>query len=331
VVQPMGRFKVGFSYAVPDSIMEDQSQTFGPLDLNASIQPFNPGVRIASYIINFNNENNVYNIGPSIATEITDNFSTGLTLYYYQKKQLWILNQVIKTTNGGYELTNQYYHADEKGVRPVLGFMWSPASNVSIGLALSKVFIERSDTSIQFAYRRENIAVDNIPADNNSVSLPDGPSSTNAKRTNPKQISLGVAWFPSPSFLLTTDLNYYSAKSTEKIVTFKGHEDSGIEDVLNIAVGTEYYLTRNWAMRAGLYTDYANTPEVQSGGVNQNEHIDLYGGTLSMSHFTRNTSVTLGGGLTYGSGKAQIIGNRTDIQTADSQGWMLFLSSSYSY
>ncbi len=28
VVQPLGKFKVGFSYAVPDSIMEDQSQTF---------------------------------------------------------------------------------------------------------------------------------------------------------------------------------------------------------------------------------------------------------------------------------------------------------------
>ncbi len=328
VVQPMGRFKVGFSYAVPDSIMEDQSQTFGPLDLSASIQPLNPGVRIASYVINFNNENNVYNIGPSVATELTDNLSMGLTLYYYQKKELWILNQIIKTTNGGYELTNQYYHANEKGLRPILGFMWTPANNVSIGLALSKVFIEGSDTSTQLAYSRENITVD---GNSKLVSLPDGPSGTSARRKTPKQISLGAAWFPSPSFLLTTDLNYYSAKSTEKIVTFKGHEDSGIEDVINIAVGTEYYFTRNWAMRAGLYTDYANTPEVQSGGINQAEHIDLYGGTLSMSHFTRNTSVTLGGGLTYGSGKAQIIGNSTGIQTADSQGWMLFLSSSYSY
>jgi long-chain fatty acid transport protein len=331
VVQPMGRFKVGFSYAVPDSIMEDQSQTFGPLDLNTSIQPFNPGVRIASYTINFNNENNVYNIGPSIATEITANLSTGLTLYYYQKKELWILNQIIKTTNGGYELTNQYYHTNEKGLRPVLGFMWSPANNVSIGLALSKVFIEKSDTSTQFAYSRENIAVDSNPADNKVISLPDGTSNTNTKRTTPKQISIGAAWFPSASFLLTTDLNYYSAKSTGKIVTFKEHEDSGIQDVINIAVGTEYYFTRNWAMRAGIYTDYANTPEVQSGGVNQDEHIDLYGGTLSISHFTRNTSVTLGGGLTYGTGKAQIISGRTDIQTADSQGWMVFLSSSYSY
>lgn len=84
-------------------------------------------------------------------------------------------------------------------------------------------------------------------------------------------------------------------------------------------------------MRAGLYTDYANTPEVRSGGINQEEHIDLYESMPSISHFTRNTSVTSGGGLTYGSGKAQIINSITDIQTADSQGWMVFPSPSYSY
>ncbi len=333
VVQPLGRFKVGFSYAVPDSSMEDQSQTFGSLDLNASIKPFNPGVGISSYIINFNNENNVYNIGPSIATEITDNISTGLTLYYYQRKALWILNQIIKTTNDGFEQTNQYYHADEKGIRPVLGFMWSPVNNVSIGLALSKVFITSSNIDIQSSYVRENIYTS--PTNSSEKSLPGDPTnpsgSSNDKRKTPKQISLGLAWFPSASVLLTTDINYFSVKSVGDIVSFKGHTDSGIEDVVNIALGTEYYFTRNWALRAGLYTDYANTPDVQTGGINQNEHIDLYGGTMSISHFTRNTSVTLGGGLTLGSGKAQILSGRTDIQTVDSKGWMLFLASSYSY
>ncbi len=333
VVQPLGRFKVGFSYAVPDSSMEDQSQTFGPQDLNTAIQPYNPGVRISSYIINFNNENNVYNVGPSIAAELTDNFSTGLTLYYYQKKTLTVLNQIIKTTNNGYELTNEYYHANEQGLRPVLGFMWSPANNMSLGLALSKVFITSANADFQYSYVRDNIY--SRPSSSSDVNLPgdlNKPSkSSDDKRKTPKQVSLGIAWFPTASFLLTTDLNYYSAKSIEKIMTFNGHEDSGIEDVINIAVGTEYYFTRNWAMRAGFYTDYANTPEVQSGGVNQAEHIDLYGGTASISHFTRNTSVTLGGGLTYGTGKAQIISDATNIQTVDSQGWMIFLSSSYSY
>ena len=44
VVQPIGKFKVGLSYAVPDSSMEDQQQLFTDLPLSASIQPFNPGV-----------------------------------------------------------------------------------------------------------------------------------------------------------------------------------------------------------------------------------------------------------------------------------------------
>ncbi|MGC1456505.1 MAG: outer membrane protein transport protein [Nitrospirota bacterium] len=333
VVQPLGRFKIGFSYAVPDSIMEDQSQTFGSLDLNASIQPLNPGVRISSYIINFNNENNVYNIGPSIATEITDNLSTGLTLYYYQRKTLWILNQIIKTTNDGFEQTNQYYHANERGLRPILGFMWSPVNNVSVGLAMSKVFITSSSIDFQSSYVRENIFTS--PTNSSEKSLPGDPNnpsgSSDDKRKTPKQISLGIAWFPSASLLLTADINYFSVKSVGDIVSFKGHADSGIEDVVNIALGTEYYFTRNWALRAGLYTDYANTPDVQTGGINQNEHIDLYGGTMSISHFTRNTSVTLGGGLTLGSGKAQILSGRTDIQTVDSKGWTLFLASSYSY
>jgi hypothetical protein len=131
VVQPLGGFRVGLSYAVPESLMEDQAQTFTDLPLSTAIQPYNPpGVRISSYIINFNNESNTYNFGPTIAKDITDDLSAGLTLYYYKRKALWILNQIIKTDNGGYELTNQYYHSDETGFRPVLGFMWSPAKNV---------------------------------------------------------------------------------------------------------------------------------------------------------------------------------------------------------
>ncbi len=331
VIQPLGRFKVGFSYAVPDSIQEDQSQTFHNLPLNTSIQPYNPGVSISSYIINFNDQNTVYNVGPSIAMEISDNLSVGATFYYYQKQELWILNQLIKTTNGGYEWTNNYYHSEEKGARPVLGLMWTPMDNVSVGLTLSKVLLWESDTTSQYTYRRENINVDANPADGNVASLPDGQISLSTRRTMPKQISLGIAIFPSPSFLVSADVRYYSAKSIDDIVSFRGDTANGIKDVLNYAVGTEYYLSRQWALRGGLYTDFANTPQIVSGGTNQKEHVDIYGGTLSTSYFTRNTAVTLGGSLALGSGQAQIIGNSTSIQDVATTGWLLFLSSSYSY
>jgi long-subunit fatty acid transport protein len=101
--------------------------------------------------------------------------------------------------------------------------------------------------------------------------------------------------------------------------------------VNNLSLGAEYYLTKTVAMRAGFFTDFANTKKISSDKINQDEHIDLYGTTFSISRFTRNTSVTLGSGYTYGKGEAQIIGGSNKVQDAVSQGWMLFLSSSYSY
>jgi long-chain fatty acid transport protein len=178
--------------------------------------------------------------------------------------------------------------------------------------------------------QRENIATGPNPGDSSLVSLPDEPSVTNQKRIMPKQVSLGAAWFPSSSLLLSADINYFSIKSVGDIVTLRSRQEE-LKDVLNIAVGTEYYVSKNLALRGGVYTDYANTPKISTGDVNQSEHIDIYGVTASVSHFTRNTAVTLGGGTTYGRGKSQIIGNSAAIQNASQQGWMLFLSSSYSY
>lgn len=320
VVQPLGKFKIGISYAVPESMMEDQDQVFHDIPLNASIAPYNPGTNISSYIINFNNESNAYNFGPSIAAELNDKMSMGLTLYYYQKKTQWILNQIIKTNTGGSEWTNDYYQAEEWGFRPILGFIFTPVDKVTVGLAISKVMVQSSDTRFQHAYRRENIAVDADPANNNVSILPDGQLSTDQKRKYPTQISLGVAFFASQSLLLTGDINHYTAVS-----------EHNIEAVNNLALGAEYYLSKSLAIRGGVYTDYANSPTITSGSTDQGEHIDMYGGTLSLSHFTRNTSVTLGGGYTFGKGNAQIISNSTKIQDASTQGWMFFLSSSYSY
>src|SRR5512147_1554269 len=340
VVMPMGEdYKIGFSYALPDYITSDQEQTFQDLQLSAAVQPFNPGVIITSYMINFNEESNTYNIGPSVAKELTDRLSTGLTLYYYQRKALRILNQVIKTarknpdgslSNPGSEQTTDFFHSTESGVRPVLGFMWSLPNSVAVGLALSKVFILKSASSFHSSDQRINIAQDSDPTHNTSISIPAGPSSSDTKRTTPKQMSLGVAWFPSSSLLLSADLNFYTAKSVGDIVLFKASSEP-LADIVNVALGTEYYITKNWAARAGFYTDFANTPKIVEGGVNQAEHIDNYGVAASISHFTRNTSVTLGTGFTYGTGQSQIIGDSTSIQEAESRGWMINLSSTYAY
>ena len=336
VVQPVGKFRIGISYAVPESIMENQDQTFNNLAL--SNQVANPNVDIKSYIINFNNESNTYNFGPSIAMELNSKLSAGLTLYYYQKRTMFILNQILKTDRidptisaggPGYEWSNVKRLSTEWGFRPVLGFMLTPVDNVSVGLALSKVFIEGSNTMWQVSQRAQNIS----PGEVDYINLPDGQTTTNQTSKYPTQISLGVAWFPTQSLLLTADVNYVTKVNEQDVVVNNAMYGLRPEAkaVTNIALGGEYYVSKSLAMRAGLYTNYANTPQIVSGVKDQNEHIDMYGGTLSLSHFTRNTSVTLGGGYTYGAGKTQIIGDSLKIQDAESKGWMFFLSSSYSY
>jgi hypothetical protein len=112
---------------------------------------------------------------------------------------------------------------------------------------------------------------------------------------------------------------------------FTKNDNQNAEQVTNVALGSEYYVSKNVALRGGLYTNYANTPKLNSTDVNQAEHIDLYGATASISHFTRNTAVTFGGGYAYGTGKAQIISNNNAIQDAESKGWTAFLAASYSY
>ena len=75
IVQPLGKGRIGFSYAVPDSILEDQNQTF-----------FNPNATTARYALNFNKNDNTYNFGPSYALELTKEFSIGTTLYAHYRK-----------------------------------------------------------------------------------------------------------------------------------------------------------------------------------------------------------------------------------------------------
>jgi len=67
IVKPMGNFKVGFSYAVPDAVSEDQNQNFS-----------NVSSTVSRFTMNLNNRDSTYNFGPSIAAEINNDLSVGL-------------------------------------------------------------------------------------------------------------------------------------------------------------------------------------------------------------------------------------------------------------
>lgn len=133
-------------------------------------------------------------------------------------------------------------------------------------------------------------------------------------------MAIGAAYFADRNLLLSGDLTYHTAVKDpvygEKVAT------------INAALGTEYYLSRKMAVRAGLFTNRANTPNIQAGVTSIEEQINIYGASLSVSSFSGSASVTLGGSVNYGKGKSQIL-NDTSVQDASTLGWLIFLSSSY--
>lgn len=313
ISQPIGKIKIGFSYAVPDSALEDQDQTFYNLPSTLT------GYTVPQYVINFNNEDNTYNIGPSIAIDLGKKAAIGLTLYGHIRHSQWIFNENVflkdSSNNISTNWTNQYFEASEEGIKPVLGIIFSPVDKFSIGLVGSKTFLFSQETTFQQTVKAYN----KTDIDRTVVT-------SNDKKKYPYQLGIGAAYFPTKALLISADLNYFSPVKYEDVIL--GHQDRRY--VLNGTVGIEYYFTPKYAMRLGAYTNMANTKKM-GASVNENEQIDIYGGSLSLSHFTRNTSVTIGGTYSQGNGKSRIIRDSNAIQDASIKAWSIFISSSYSY
>lgn len=319
VVQPLGDGMIGFSYAVPNSSEEDQDQSFP--GINTSLSPL---LGPAEFIINFNNSDNTYNFGPSYSYKINNALSIGGTLYFHYRKQQRISNTILLYSSDRV-WGNDYFELEELGIKPLLGVMWSPAKQWSLGMTMSKVnILDSTITSHQtcLGANSGSYAATALCQTGNIVAHQ--VVSSDEKGRYPLNVTLGAAWFASDALLLSADMGYYDA--------VQAGADSRTS-VVNVALGSEYYLNPRWAVRAGFYTDNANTPKLQSNftAYNQNENVDLYGISASISHFTRNSALTFGFNYSSGEGKAQIVAGDPTLQDVTMQNFGISLAASYSY
>jgi len=307
IVRKFGRGKLGLSYAVPDSIQRQQKQTFNNI---VSIFPGNP---IQKYTININDNDKTYLFGPSYAYEVSDSFTVGATLYAYYRDMEIIRTQLLQYEQGHYTLMNYYETKTAWGYKPILGVIWEPLDKLAIGLSATKIFVTSSEHESQLILSDTS---GTYSTSENTINLTR--TTDNEKDKFPLATSLGLTYFASPRLLFAGDIKYH-----EKV--------SDKEAVLNYFLGTEYYFTDSLAMRAGFYTDMANTPSVSSNKTNQREHIDIYSASLSFTMFQKRSSITLGMSYGFGEGEAQVVSNSTSIQDAEIRNLAVYLSASYSY
>lgn len=303
----------GFSYAVTDFEVEDQDTRLTSI----------PGIPL--FVININNNEKVTKFGPSYAIKLNDQWNFGATLYIHDRQKDLINNQWVRRSDNSFEWSSLYFETSESGLEPIIGLMWTPNDSISIGLSVRKTLISSSHT------RTQQICSSDIndPAVQSNQCIPIAGSpidptigSSKGERDLPLNIRLGFAYFPSSRLLYSADLSYFESVNSTSF---------NAEEVINIAIGAEYYLNAEWALRAGLYTNNANTPDISSNQLNQSDHVDLTGFSLSMTRFSKKSSLTVGLTAASGDGEAQVISGSSQIQKLEQTTETIYLSTAYNF
>ncbi len=295
---------IGFSYAVQDSLMEEQNQTF-----------HNPTAAVTEWTLNYLKDYSIYNIGPSIAWDASKDLKVGITLYYHYKKYKVVNNSFQYYVDGTTRWTNTLLREENQGFRPIIGALYSPENGkYAAGLTITQTFL--TDSSIYFQQTQKTPTVGGAYSTNPYFNT----QRFNGETSCPYTAKFGVAYFPSNAMLAAGDISY-----TGPVTDIWGDR----QPVINAALGFEYYLSTFYAIRAGIYTDRSNTKAVSTAS--DPEHIDLYGVSFSGSYFVKGSTVTFGLTDSYGKGQHWINSAATASGTMTMNSLMIFLGSSYSY
>ncbi|MBE0471453.1 MAG: hypothetical protein IBX55_18330 [Methyloprofundus sp.] len=339
VVQPLGNGTIGFSIAIPNYELEDQSDSFTNLEaserLKTGIGPAGntftaiPNSAVRKQEVDYNNADNTTLVGASYAQPITESLSLGATLYGYIRKKEMTLKQIsiIEGTGSTY-LKDSFYQkvqTEEFGFQPRLGLMWAPIDKLSIGLMAQTTFMvsENPDSRIEqslcgtagcYEYNATTDTYDLKDDDaffNEEIGLVE-----TAKNALPVEVNLGIAYFPSSRLLFSGDFSY--ATETDRY-----------QATWNAAAGAEYFLNANWAIRGGAYTNNANTHADVSQYVDP--HINELGMSFSVSRYTKTTNITAGLSYLSGKGEANLFSSSDHTQDINTSGLSLYLSTSASF
>ncbi len=232
-----------------------------------------------------------------------------------------------KTINGNYSLI-------VRGIEPSLGAQFVFNNDLVFGGSVRTTFLSKQnykrqiDQTSYYQFLDGSIvtksdldgsdigATWNDPADykdNSIVSPARGIATPGAEYSTAKPFSKwpttirgGVAWFASPTFLLTADVIHTTAATDVD----ENLQALARNAVTNYAAGIEYYITPSLPFRMGGFTNFDARPSLSENTFNsQLEKIDYYGGSAYLSW--SETSSQFGGGAVYqvGRGKANKTGS----------------------
>lgn len=338
-IQKTKKFTFAITVSSPDSEFYDQRDN---AIISIDNTPFNLNV-------NYNYTDMIYELGPSFAFLLHKKVAIGFSVFIRYRD----IKNIIQTTylyegesNGvdmkGFQISSVYTNSRIIGFTPQFGLQVMPINKLSIGYNISIPFDVVNIYSYQSTDSLEQKYYDStndrwISSKSSYTQIDDNRIKVlnifNNGLFNPLYIkqSLGFAIFISKSILLSIDGFLYIPIQDYKIYTNPNRRNELLNVIGNAAIGFEWYITPNFPFRVGLFTNFTNNQEIKKGDKDMKDWIHLFGGSFSLGFSTSDLSINFGAVISGGGGKAQIIGDSTDIQDLTMVTANVFISGGYQF
>ncbi len=307
--------------------------------------------------VNFNYTDMVYEIGPSFAFLLHKKVSLGFNAFIKYRDKKLISQTIYKMTTPVDYFQDSSIYKNERiiGMNFQLGLQFMPIDKLSIGYSISTPF---DIVNIQTYQKTESAKLkyldltgdlqfqDKDEITNNTLKVLNIAENGLFRPLYIKQ-ALGICVFISKSMLLSLDgylyipiqhlnasqqvIRYQYNSSTQKFDEVLLGESERLNIIGNVAIGYEWYITPNFPLRLGFFTNFTNTQVINEGDINRKDYIHMFGGSLTFGFATSDLCVNLGIVASGGSGKAQIIGGVVNIQTVDALSMNVFISGGYQF
>ncbi len=261
-------------------------------------------------------------VGPSFARRLNDHLSFGLSMAYVMRTQEGT-GFILEDSTANFTQAFLNRESTVGNLVWLLGARYSPTPNLWLGLTYMPPSLRLHSSGLNF------LSVGLVDHATNQLSTT-GQDDQNLKPKDeiPQRVTVGIAyenpghWTVSGDVLIHMPNTFYS-QDTATVIRIRQ------EPVINFSVGGEYFFTKVFVVRAGVFSNFSSAPDIQAGVTEQPDHVDHLGFTAALAMENENTSLSLGTVTSIGWGEG--VDNLGNPITVESNSYGISLAGSYKF
>lgn len=249
------------------------------------------------HLYQYNLDDQTLWVGPSIGIQVSPEFSLGASVFALYRSSSFTENAYWQDWGSSYAAGRKF---DDVGLLGLLGAQYSPDHVWKFGATL-----QSPSTHLYSRGKYEASVVNRLNINSGGESFYS--EEVNTDNHLPSKCSLGVAREVKREYAVGVDVSYNLPTSTflQEWKTQKGEDESlhiVREGVMNLNVGGEYYIQKQYPVRAGFFTNFSSSPGTDPSDPANSLDINLYGLSTSVGKELEHMSLNMGVLYLFGKG-----------------------------